>query len=96
MPWDYVRSPITGGYQKINPTTATGLTLTGAETGARMALISVEAEPVRMRDDGTDPTASEGLLLPAGTVREYAGTLSALKFIDTAAGASTVTVLLYK
>lgn len=93
MPWDDLRVPITGSYQKINPVTATGLTVAA---GARRALITVEGFQVRVRDDGTNPTAANGHLLPAGTKWDYAGDLSAIKFIDTAAGASTVHVSQYR
>lgn len=64
-------------------------------TGATLASLSVEGEPVRYRDDGTNPTASVGLLLPAGGPWPYQGSLSAIKFIQTTASA-TIDVCFYE
>lgn len=90
-------TPVTGGYHKINPVTATGLTLdTAAKKKARKVLVKAEAQPVRWRDDGTDPTAANGFLLDVGEEYLYNGSPSAIKFIDTASGASTLHVLLYR
>jgi hypothetical protein len=82
------------GYEQINPTTATALTV---PTGATVAVIQAEAYQVRMRDDGTNPTASVGFLIPTGAGGEmiYTGDLASVKLIDTSAGASTVNVLYY-
>lgn len=82
-------------YQKINPTTATAINLTNA-TGATAALIKTETQPVRWRDDGTDPTGTDGMLIDTGDEFWYSGNLKAIKFIDTAAGASTVHISLYR
>jgi glutamate synthase domain-containing protein 3 len=38
------------------------------------AVITVETNAVRIRTDGTAPTASIGLLIPAGTILELTGT----------------------
>ncbi len=88
------------GYARYTPTAAKILTGTPAAgtampAGARSAVISVGSNPIRYRTDGTDPTASEGLLLPVGVwffpnQREW---LRQFRFIDTAAGASEVTVV---
>jgi len=43
---------------------------------------------VRWRDDGTAPTASVGMPLPAGTILSYDGDLSRIRFIETAASAA--------
>ena len=73
------------GYEQI-----TGLssvkTLT-VPADAQFALIQVESKDVRWRDDGTDPTASVGMLLLANQDIWYANDLSKLKFIETAASA---------
>ena len=63
------------GWEKINPTSATGITSTiikptsGAYKGmdAKAVLINVETNPIRIRMDGTAPTASNGMLLKADT-----------------------------
>lgn len=78
------------GYQQIGTlTTAQALTV---PAGARIACIVAEAQAVRWRDDGTDPTASIGMPLPVNTLLEYAGDLSRIKFIEqTASGKLNVT-----
>ncbi len=81
------------GYQKLTPTASTSLTV---PTGARYALIKAEAFQVRWRDDGTDPTATDGMLIDVGDEFWYAGNLAEIELIDTAAGASTVHVSYYR
>jgi hypothetical protein len=89
-----------GGYARYTPTTAKGLTdspIVGTALPgiARHAIITVKDNPIRWRADGTAPTASEGHYMPAGTdlaVENSADWLKRFKFIDTAAGASEVTV----
>ena len=45
-------------------------------------------QPIRWRDDGTDPTSSVGMRLQAGTVFDYPGKPQSLRFIETAASAT--------
>lgn len=74
------------GYSQITSlSSAVGLGTIPA--GATRALITVEGQPVRWRDDGTNPTTSVGMPLAAGDIIDYDGNLSALKFIETASGA---------
>ena len=73
------------GYQQIT-SLSSAATLT-VPTGARLALIQPETQAVRWRDDGTAPTSSEGMPLAAGETLPYTGNLSAIKFIESAAGA---------
>lgn len=76
------------GYQQITDlSAAAGLTV---PAGARYVILRAEAQDVRWRDDGTDPTATVGQLLKAGdTIAfEYGGNLKAIKFIQAAAGAT--------
>lgn len=67
--------------------------------GAQYATVSVEAQSVRWRDDGTDPTAAVGHLLTAGTYRDFditnVGDNCPLRFIEVTAGAR-VRVTFYK
>ncbi len=57
--------------------------------GATFCYISVESAGVRYRDDGTNPTATVGMPLLAGTAGFlYSGNLAAIKFIQTTAGAA--------
>jgi hypothetical protein len=73
------------GFQQITSlSAATALTV---PAGATIAVIQTEAQAVRWRDDGTDPTATVGLPLSVGTQLEYSGNLAALKFIEQASGA---------
>lgn len=55
--------------------------------GSSRALIHAEGQPVRWRDDGTNPTTTVGMYLAAGDVLDYDGNLSSLKFIETASSA---------
>lgn len=57
------RKPV--GYQQLTvSTTAVGLTV---PSNAGRAVVVVEAQPLRYRDDGTNPTASVGMLCVAAT-----------------------------
>lgn len=80
------------GYQKLTPTTVTGLTV---PAGATYALIKTETQVVRWRDDGEDPTATDGMKIDVGDEFWYPGQLTKILFLDTGAGASTVHVSYY-
>lgn len=74
------------GYQQITSlSSSTALTV---PAGTQMALVQAESQNVRWRDDGTDPTATIGMLLMAGSTLEYdAAQLSVVEFIEAAASA---------
>jgi hypothetical protein len=73
------------GYQQITSlSAAVGLTV---PKFARYARISCTAQAVRWRDDGTNPSATVGMLLPVNTPFFYDGDLSAIKFFEAAASA---------
>ena len=72
------------GYVKLTPTAATALTV---PAGARYAMCKTETQSVRYRDDGTNPTATDGMLIDVGDEFWYAGNLNAVKFIETTGGA---------
>jgi hypothetical protein len=55
--------------------------------GALFAVVQAETQNVRYRDDGTDPTASVGMLLIANTAMRYEGDLTKIKFKETSASA---------
>ncbi len=92
-------SPPLGVVTLSSISTATGF---GDElpAAALFAVISVEGNPVRYRDDGTAPTASVGVLLPetsaSGAPWVYASPagLKAIEFIPTT-GSATVTAAFY-
>ena len=81
------------GYQQItslaNPT---GLAV---PAGATTAVLEVSGQAVRYRDDGTAPTATVGMPVPAGQQISYSGNLAAIQFIQQAASA-TLDVLFYR
>lgn len=63
--------------------------------GTRLTLIQAEAQAVRWRDDGVEPTASVGMLLSAGQTLVYNGNPTAIKVIETTATAA-VNVTFYR
>ena len=82
------------GYQQISAfSTAQALT---APSGATFAVISVETQAVRYRDDGTAPTASAGMPIAVGAAPfVYTGSLSAIQFIPQT-GSATLDIAYYK
>ena len=73
------------GYEQINAL-STAQTLT-VPAGARLALINIQDQAVRWRDDGTSPTATVGMPIAAGGELSYSGTLSKIELIEVVAGA---------
>ena len=83
------------GYQQIVGLAAsTALTVptrnpvTGERVQPTLALIVVEGQSVRWRDDGTAPTASVGMPILANNTLSYDGNLQDIRFIQTAATAT--------
>lgn len=78
----YIYTPL-GCAQITSLAAAAGLT---PPTGATLVVMSIEGQPVRYRDDGTNPTATVGVLLPVSTGApwSYSGPLASIKFIQTA------------
>lgn len=89
-------NPVTMQTLALSNTTAQGLNST-ARTGS-VIVFSVETVDVRMRDDGTAPTNSAGVVYGVGSAPYfYSGDLSAVKFARKGTtGTATVTVLSYK
>ena len=81
------------GYEQITSlSSATGLTVPSKDVNGlackpSIAMITPETQAVRWRDDDTDPTASVGMPLAAGTTLQYDGDLTKIKFIEQVAGA---------
>jgi hypothetical protein len=77
---------IAKGYEQLtNLAAAVGLTI---PAGTTLIRIVPEAQAVRWRDDGTDPTAAVGMPLAVGVELQYdAGQMSSLKFIEQVVGA---------
>lgn len=72
------------GYQQLTVTTVQTLTV---PPGATLAIIDVEAQAVRWRDDGVAPTATIGMPIAVSDLAlVYSGNLAALQFIAQVAG----------
>lgn len=72
------------GFQKLSvSSTAVALTIPTTEDGitARTAVIVVEDDAVRWRDDGVDPSASVGMLASSGSSFIYDAKLGEIRFI---------------
>lgn len=77
-------------YQPLGFQQLTGMSSVTALTvpaGATFALVQAEAQSVRWRDDGTNPTASVGMLLTAGVPQTFWGNLATVLFIQATSGA---------
>lgn len=73
--------------------TAVGLTIPAS---AEMAMGVLETSPVRYRDDGTNPTATVGVLVATGsTVVICSRSLTPIKFIRSDASDGTLQVMYY-
>ena len=83
---------VSKGYkQGVSITTAKTLATAvgggGIPNGSTIAVCQAEAQALRYRDDGTNPTASVGMLLNVGDIVEFDKDLNALTFIEVATGA---------
>lgn len=82
------------GYQQltVDATTSQALTI---PAGTTLILISPEAQAIRYRDDGTNPTATVGYPTPVGAELRYSGqNKPAIKIIGQVASA-IVNVMYY-
>lgn len=61
---------------------------TSIPSGSEAVFVQPETQNVRMRSDGTNPTASVGMLLVANTIYEFSATnFATMKFIEATASA---------
>lgn len=83
-------SAIPCGYEKITGLSAAkGLTAPTTKGDVNACIIRTEGAAVRWRDDGTNPTAAEGIgMSVTDPPFEYTGDLSAIKFFEQAASAT--------
>jgi hypothetical protein len=81
-----IQNRVAIGYAQFTVAAATALP--SIPSGASEAFVVCEAQSVRWRDDGTNPTASVGVLLPVNTAFPYIGSLARIKFIETTASAT--------
>jgi len=94
-----------GAYESLSPVGATAFSEnirkptagTYANMTALAALITIETNAIRFREDGSNPSATEGLRIEAGQNYTVVGSENVERFrvIDTADGASTVKVQMY-
>lgn len=77
------------GYQQITSLSAAiALTVpTNCGGTVSMATITPEAQAVRYRDDGTDPSATVGMPMAVGVTLVYEGRITAIKFFEQTGGA---------
>lgn len=73
------------GYEQIADLSSVS-TLTIPEN-ARIAFMQAEVADVRWRDDGTNPTASVGMLITTDIGLWYTGDLSTLALLESSGGA---------
>ena len=75
------------GYRQVTATSG-AFALPTPPAGTRRAVVQAEAQAIRWRDDGTDPTAAIGMTISVGGELRYDGaTMSAIKMIAASAGA---------
>jgi hypothetical protein len=79
-------APKACGYVQVTGLSSAG-TLGAIPAGSVYAIIQVESQPVRWRDDGTSPTTASGMQMNVGDVLIYDGQLAAIKFIEITASA---------
>lgn len=63
--------------------------------GAKLVLVQAEADDLRWRDDGVNPTSGVGMLLADGETLVYNGNLRAFKIIETS-GSGIANVCFYR
>lgn len=74
------------GYTQVS-TVSSAVGIGTVPSLTRLAIIQAESKDCRWRDDGTDPTASVGMVLVANDMLIYTGDMSAIKFIETSSAA---------
>lgn len=80
------------GYQQL--TTLSSAAALTVPTGTKYILMQAQDKDVRYRDDGTDPSATVGMIMVANTVYAYTGNFATIKFFETSATAK-LNVLYY-
>ena len=71
-----------GAYVRITAL-STAVPLPSTPANVKYAVVQCEGNDVRWRADGTNPTATDGMWMPAGTERIFdSGAIAALRFIQ--------------
>lgn len=81
------RAQTATGFQQLAAGSLASATALTVPAGTRWAWICAEAQAVRWRDDGTNPTASVGMPLASGSCMQYLQPPGLLSFIQQTAGA---------
>lgn len=84
-----------GCEQETSLSSSTLLSGGSIPTGATIVLLQAQDQNVRWRDDGTEPTITEGIRLLSDESIMYNGKLNAIRLIEETASA-TVNVCYYK
>lgn len=75
------------GHQQIT-SLSSAVGFTSIPDGTELVIVQAETQNVRFRDDGTNPTASVGIILVANTVYEFSmAQFARVKFIEVTASA---------
>lgn len=82
------------GYQQIT-SLGSAVGFTSIPDGTRFVAIQPESQNIRWRDDGTNPTASVGMIVVANDILFYTGDFTTIKFIEVTASAK-LNVTFYK
>jgi hypothetical protein len=72
-------------YEQITGAGVKSLTPPVGDT-AYSALIQAEGQAIRWRDDGTNPTAAVGMIIPVNGILEYDGDLAKFRYIEAVSG----------
>ena len=88
---------------EVGSTKATYVQMTGITTAktipkatiGRKIWMQATVQGVRWRPDGTDPTATVGMLIPANETVEYIGNLSDIRVIE-ATGGAILNIIIFK
>jgi hypothetical protein len=95
---DYLQYPIASDYEEITvSTTAVGLNPMKARASLA-AIISVVSQPIRVRFDGVDPTATTGVKMTDGDTFDLGPMLNLIHFRairDTSAGGDATLYVQY-
>lgn len=75
------------GYEQLTVSDS-AVGLASIPAGASRAIVMVEAEPLRYREDGNDPTSSVGVLCVAATRFELESRQAILNFLAIRSGAT--------
>jgi len=92
---EFVKPPIPAGFQASGDITSATVFSPTIPTGAAYAIVKAITQPLRFRDDGTDPTSMIGRSLAANDVIEITSRKQLANFKLIAQGTSGAAEILY-